>query len=86
LPGGFGTLDELTEAITLIQTGRTESFPVILVGRDYWRGLIGWLKRQALKRKYISPQNLNIFKIVDTPEEVVSLVGEENGAKKKKNS
>jgi len=74
LPGGFGTMDELTEAITLIQTRRTAPFPVILVGHGYWLGLIGWLKRQVLKRKYISGQDLDILKIADTPEEVVSLV------------
>lgn len=74
LPGGFGTLDEFIEAITLIQTGRKKAFPVILVGSKYWQELVGWLKKETLKRKYISPEDLNIFKIVDTPEEVVSLI------------
>lgn len=74
LPGGFGTLDELFEALTLIQTKRIKSFPVILLGSEYWKGLVEWMKHTLLKEKCISPSDLDIFKIVDSPEEAVSTV------------
>jgi uncharacterized protein (TIGR00730 family) len=74
LPGGYGTLDEFFEAITLIQTGKVSPFPVILIGKEYWRGLTGWLKNQVLMRKCISKSDFNIFKTVDTPEEALSLI------------
>ena len=74
LPGGFGTLDELFESLTLIQTKRIKSFPVILLGSEYWRGLVEWMKHTLLKEKCISPSDLDIFKIVDSPEEAVSTV------------
>jgi len=77
-PGGFGTLDEFSEGITLIQTGRLEPFPIILVGREYWKGLIDWMKGTLLKHKTIEKKDLNIFTVVDTPEEVISLL---NGCK-----
>jgi uncharacterized protein (TIGR00730 family) len=73
LPGGFGTLDELFEAITLIQTKKIGRFPIILVGTEFWGGLIDWIKQVMLeKEKNISPEDLNLIKIVDTPEEVVA--------------
>lgn len=74
LPGGFGTLDELTEAITLIQTHKLVHFPIVLVGLDYWKGLIDWLKTTVLNEKNISPSDLDIFKVVDTPEEAVGCI------------
>lgn len=74
LPGGFGTLDELFESLNLIQTKRVEKFPVVLVGRNYWEGLIGWLKDTILIKGCISTSDLKIFSIVDTPEEVVSTI------------
>lgn len=74
LPGGFGTLDELFESLNLVQTQRVERFPVVLVGSNYWKGLVGWLKGMVLKRGCISSSDLDIFTIVDTPEEVVSAV------------
>ena len=74
LPGGFGTLDELFESLNLIQTERVERFPVVLVGSEYWENLIGWLKDTALKRKCLSRSDLDIFTIVDSPEEVVSTI------------
>lgn len=74
LPGGYGTLDEFTEAINLIQTKRIEKFPVILFNHQYWKGLIGWLKDEVLKNGNISRQDLNIFTVVDTPKEVVSAI------------
>ncbi|OGS18565.1 MAG: Rossman fold protein, TIGR00730 family [Elusimicrobia bacterium RIFOXYA2_FULL_40_6] len=74
LPGGYGTLDEFYEAITLIQTERIETFPVILVGKEYWKDLIDWMKNTMLDEDCISRCDLDIFKIVDTPEEIVSII------------
>ncbi|MBI4776995.1 MAG: TIGR00730 family Rossman fold protein [Deltaproteobacteria bacterium] len=74
LPGGFGTLDELMESITLIQTKRARPFPVILVGTDYWSGLVNWIKKRPLAEGMISPADLDIFEVVDEPEEVVRLI------------
>ncbi|MBW1765754.1 MAG: TIGR00730 family Rossman fold protein [Deltaproteobacteria bacterium] len=74
MPGGFGTLDELFEAITLIQTTRIKSFPVILMDSGYWKGLIDWLKGSMLKEKYISESDLDIFQLVDDPEEAVAII------------
>jgi hypothetical protein len=74
LPGGFGTLDELTEAITLIQTHKLVRFPIVLVGHDYWNGLIEWIKSTVLVEKNITPEDLEIFKVVDTAEEAVGYI------------
>ena len=74
MPGGFGTLDELFEAVTLIQTQRIKSFPLILVGSNYWTGLIDWIKNRLLEEKRISPEDIEILKIIDDPEEVVKAV------------
>ncbi|MCX7822562.1 MAG: TIGR00730 family Rossman fold protein [Syntrophobacterales bacterium] len=74
MPGGFGTLDEIFEALTLIQTKRLKSFPVILVGSDYWNGLIQWMKDVLLARNYISPEDLDIFMVIDNPKEVVRMI------------
>jgi len=71
LPGGFGTLDELTEAITLIQTHKLVRFPIVLVVREYWQGLIDWLKSTVLAEQNIHPQDLEIFTVVDKAEEAV---------------
>jgi uncharacterized protein (TIGR00730 family) len=74
-PGGFGTLDELFEALTLSQTGKIEHFPVVLYGKDYWGELCGWIN-SCLVKKYstISPGDSKLYKIVDTPEEAVGHV------------
>ena len=74
LPGGFGTLDELFEAVTLIQTRRIKTFPLILVGSDYWGGLIDWIKEKLLAEKRISPEDLDILQVMDDPEEIVKTV------------
>jgi uncharacterized protein (TIGR00730 family) len=74
LPGGFGTLDELTEVVTLIQTQRIKPFPIILVGTDYWAGLIDWMKARLLKDHMISAKDLDILQVMDDPEEVVRTV------------
>ena len=72
LPGGFGTLDELFEAITLIQTKKIGKFPIILLGESYWNGLIEWIKEVMLGQEAnISKKDLNLLKIVDSPEEAV---------------
>ena len=75
MPGGFGTLDELFEAITLIQTKKIAKFPIILVGRDFWAGLMVWVKEMLLSQSgNISEVDLDLFTIVDTPEEVVESI------------
>ena len=75
LPGGFGTMDEFFEALTLIQTLKQASFPVILMGRDYWSGLIKWMSEQLLDAHgFISPEDLDIFKIVDEPAEATKII------------
>jgi hypothetical protein len=74
MPGGFGTLDELFEAVTLIQTERIKPFPLILVGSDYWAGLIDWIKDKLLAEKRISPEDLEILQIMDEPDEIVKAV------------
>ena len=71
LPGGFGTLDELFEALTLMQTKRIKSFPVILMGSEFWRGLIDWIKDTILRESKISANDLSLIEIIDDPEEVV---------------
>lgn len=74
LPGGFGTLDELFEVVTLIQTRRIKPYPIILVGSDYWTGLFEWIKSRLLTDKRISPHDLEIIQIMDEPEEIVDRV------------
>jgi len=74
LPGGFGTMDELYEALTLIQTGRSEKFPVILVGKEYWQGMIDWLKDTVLKVDHIVAEDMKLFKIIDDPVDVVETI------------
>ncbi len=74
LPGGFGTLDELFEALTLIQTDRIKPFPVILVGNDYWKSLMDWLHERLLETGKISPEDLDLIQLLDEPGEVVAAV------------
>jgi uncharacterized protein (TIGR00730 family) len=69
-PGGFGTMDELWEALTLIQTGKIREFPVVLVGTDYWRDLLDWVNRRMLGEGNVSPDDLDLFTMTDDPEEV----------------
>lgn len=73
-PGGFGTLDELFEAITLIQTHRIKPFPVILVGTAYWTGLIDWIKANLLNEKMISSDDIDIVQILDDPDSIVKTI------------
>ena len=74
LPGGFGTLDELSEAITLIQTHKIKPFPVILVGGDYWTGFLDWIKTTVLKYENISPADIEIIRQIDDIDEIVKTI------------
>ena len=73
-PGGFGTLDEFSEAITLIQTRRIDKFPVVLVGSDFWDPLLKWFKKTLVEGKFISSEDLDIFQVVDKPKDVVKII------------
>ncbi len=74
MPGGFGTLDELMEALTLVQTGKTRRMPIILVGSKFWGGMFDWIKTSLLEEKMIGPDDLNLIRIIDEPSEVVSAI------------
>jgi uncharacterized protein (TIGR00730 family) len=74
MPGGFGTLDELFEALTLIQTKRIKFFPVLLIDSQYWQGLINWIKGTLMREKAISESDLDIMTVVNTPEEAVRTI------------
>jgi len=74
LPGGFGTLDELAEILTLIQTGKTRRIPVILVQADFWEGLIDWFKAVLVEQGMINAEDLDLFQIIDTPAEVADAI------------
>ncbi len=77
LPGGFGTMDELFEVMTLVQTHRITKMPIILVGRSFWSGLVDWLKTVMLEREHnISPEDLDLYDLVDEPEEVIKIIRE----------
>ena len=73
-PGGFGTLDELYEALTLIQTGKIRHFPVVLVERSYWRGLMDWTRDRLLAEAKIAPEDLELMRLSDDPAEIVEIV------------
>jgi uncharacterized protein (TIGR00730 family) len=73
-PGGFGTLDELFETITLIQTGHLRPLPIVLVGKDYWKGMVKWIKKTMLVDGKVSKEDLNLFKVVDTAEEAMQYI------------
>ncbi|WP_372745400.1 TIGR00730 family Rossman fold protein [Lutibacter sp.] len=74
MPGGFGTMDELFEAITLIQTKKIGKFPIVLVGRKFWAGLLEWIKTTLIEEGNISPEDLNLISLVDTEEEVLEVI------------
>ena len=77
MPGGFGTLDELFEAITLIQTKKIGQFPIVLVGKEYWQGLLNWMKETLLDRHHtINPEDLDLFHVVETPTDAVKKIDE----------
>ena len=74
MPGGFGTLDELMEALTLIQTGKARKIPLILVCSDFWKGLIDWFKDRLVAEKMIDPEDLNLIQLIDDPKDVVEAI------------
>ncbi|HIJ79527.1 MAG: TIGR00730 family Rossman fold protein [Desulfobulbaceae bacterium] len=74
MPGGFGTMDELFESLTLIQTRRVKAFPVILVGSDFWGGLVDWIKEKMMDEGYISEDDMLYFQVMDDPKEVVQYI------------
>src|SRR3954464_9100794 len=76
MPGGFGTLDELSEALTLIQTKKIGRFPIVMVGKKFWAGVIDWFKKTLVAEKMIHEEDLNLFNLVDTPEEAVAVIDE----------
>jgi hypothetical protein len=73
-PGGFGTLDELFEALTLIQTDKVQDFPVVLMGTDYWAGLIDWIRGSLLKEAAINPEDVDLLRLTDDPGEAVRII------------
>jgi uncharacterized protein (TIGR00730 family) len=74
MPGGFGTLDELMEALTLVQTGKTRRMPIILVGSKFWTGMVEWFRTALLDEKVISPEDMDLVQIIDDPKAVVSAI------------
>jgi uncharacterized protein (TIGR00730 family) len=78
-PGGFGTFDELFEALTLIQTKKIRNFPVVLFGRQYWSGMLAWLREEVLRSGKISERDLDLFHVTDSPAEVVEIVTRSQG-------
>ncbi len=76
LPGGFGTMDELFEALTLVATGKITKFPIVLVGSAYWNGLLDWLKQRMLAEGKIGPDELALLHVADEPDEVVKIIRE----------
>ena len=74
LPGGFGTLDELAEILTLVQTGKTRRIPIILVHRPFWEGLVAWFRDTLSAEQTIAPEDLDLLQILDKPEEVVDAI------------
>ncbi len=74
LPGGFGTLDELAEMLTLVQTGKTRRIPIVLVNGQFWSGLIEWFRETLVKRGNIDTDDLELFQLVDKPEQVVEAI------------
>jgi uncharacterized protein (TIGR00730 family) len=79
LPGGFGTLDELFEALTLVQTGKITRFPIVLVDSSYWSGLLAWVRDSVVGQGNISPADLDLLSVADSPEEVVAIIREAHG-------
>ena len=74
MPGGFGTLDELMEALTLVQTGKTRRIPIILVGRKFWGGLLDWIRASLLVEKMISLEDMDLIQVIDEPKEIVAAI------------
>ena len=73
-PGGYGTLDELFEALTLVQTGKVRPFPIIMVGRDYWQGMVAWMRERTLEMGYLDEQELSLFRVEDNAEAAANII------------
>jgi uncharacterized protein (TIGR00730 family) len=84
LPGGFGTLDEIFEALTLKQTGKIHEFPVILMGRDYWQGMVDWIEDRMLEERMISRRDLRLFHVTDDVDEVVQIIDRNQQQRRKR--
>lgn len=76
VPGGFGTLDELSEALTLVQTGKITRFPIVLVGTDYWSGLVDWLRDKLVGEGMVDAEDIDLLHVTDSPEEVVRIIAD----------
>lgn len=74
MPGGFGTMDELMEAITLVQTGKSRKIPIILVGKDFWSGLLDWLQNTLIAQGMASPEDMDLMQVIDEPKEIVETI------------
>ena len=74
LPGGFGTIDELTEALTLVQTGKTRKMPIILVYSEFWKGLLDWFQKMLISEGFISPEDMSLIQVIDEPHQVVNAI------------
>jgi uncharacterized protein (TIGR00730 family) len=74
MPGGFGTLDELTEVLTLIQTGKTKRIPVILVGTHFWQGLLEWISKNMVERGMINAEDMQLVQLIDEPANVIDAI------------
>lgn len=82
VPGGFGTIDEGFEVLTLVQTGKTTKVPIVFMGKEYWSGLLNWVKEKLLAEKYINPDDLNLFTVTDDPKETARIIYEFHKGKK----
>lgn len=76
LPGGFGTLDELFETLTLVQTHKAQAIPLVMMGKDYWKGLLGWLRKEMLGRKYILDEDMALIHLTDAPKAAMEIIEE----------
>ena len=74
MPGGYGTLDELTEALTLIQTGKARAMPIILVGKEFWAGMLDWFGTTLVNERMINPEDVSLMQVIDDPEEIVATI------------
>ncbi|MFA3782693.1 TIGR00730 family Rossman fold protein [Melioribacteraceae bacterium 4301-Me] len=81
-PGGFGTIDEFFEVLTLIQTGKTRRFPVVLIGNEYWTSLLSFIKNELLSNKFISPEDVNLFTLTDNPVQAAKIIADYHKGKK----
>lgn len=82
MPGGFGTLDEMFETLTLIQTSKVTSMPLVLMGQDFWRGLIEWIRSSLCGNKYINSDDMELLKVTDDPVEAMSIINKGDGSRK----